>query len=295
VKNKYFVKTITLAIVATITMCVCAGCGDNSEKESSEVTIEVEKIEETPVADENTTEDVQANSELVTYEFETFESLYVVLDENSIVIQESTDDPEGSEHISEAAAGNVIAPGKDYVYLEDDDYYYVADYANNLITVADKSKASVEVLKMVVDENPGAFETDDYSVSYDPEKWYGYMGEENNVIINCLVAEAGSSYIEIYKSEFSTATEAIANIAETKGQDLTEPSQFTMNGYDTYSTWNNIPLDAEGPVVDDFYLVFEKDGKVIVVDECITRDSDSGRAEELSYVFDDVIATIQVK
>lgn len=151
------------------------------------------------------------------------------------------------------------------------------------------------VAEEVLAENPGSFETADYSVSYDTEKWYGRIDENNVAIINCLVAEAGTSYIEIYKSDFVTAKEAIDDIAATKGQNLTEPSQFEKNGCNTYMTWNDIPQDTEGPVIDDFYLVFEKDGKVIVVDECITRDSDNGRAEELSYVFDDVIATIQVK
>jgi len=144
-------------------------------------------------------------------------------------------------------------------------------------------------------ENPGSFETADYSVSYDTEKWYGRIDENNVAVINCLVAEAGTSYIEISKSDFATAKEAIDDIAESKGQNLTEPSQLEKNGCNTYVTWNDIPQDIEGPVIDDFYLVFEKDGKVIVVDECITRDSDNGRAEELSYVFDDVVATIQVK
>lgn len=151
------------------------------------------------------------------------------------------------------------------------------------------------VIEENLEENPGSFETADYSVSYDTEKWYGRMDENNVAVINCLVAEAGTSYIEISKSDFATAKEAIDDIAATKGQDLTEPSQLEKNGCNMYITWNNIPQDAEGPVIDDFYLVYEKDGKVIVVDECITRDSDSGRAEELSYVFDDVVATIQVK
>lgn len=144
-------------------------------------------------------------------------------------------------------------------------------------------------------ENPGSFETADYSVSYDTEKWYGRIDENSVATINCLVAEAGTSYIEISKSDFATAKEAIDDIAKTKGQNLTEPSQIEKNGCNIYVTWNDIPRDTEGPVLDDFYLVFEKDGKVIVVDECITRDSDDSRAEELSYVFDDVVDTIQVK
>ena len=46
-----------------------------------------------------------------------------MIDENSIVAQESCDDPEHSDLVSEEAAGNIIAPGRDFVYLEDNAEY----------------------------------------------------------------------------------------------------------------------------------------------------------------------------
>lgn len=33
----------------------------------------------------------------------------------------------------------VISPGRDYVYLEDDEYYYVEDTTKNLLTIASKN------------------------------------------------------------------------------------------------------------------------------------------------------------
>jgi len=293
-KKNCLVKIITVAAVATFMMSVCTGCGSESAPSTEAVEVEEESLEEVPSDDADFADESQATTELVTYEFETYDNEKVVLDEASITLQEVSENPEESEYITEAAAGNVIAPGRDFVYMADDDNYYVADYSRNLVTVADKSKAKVEVME-AADENPGAFETEDFSVSYDTEKWYGTVDENSVVFLNCLEAVAGTSYIEISKSDFATPEEAIANIAETKGQDLVEANQFEYNGYNTYSTWNNIPRDTEGPVLDDFYLVFEKDGKVIVVDECITRDSDSSRAEELSYVFEDVVKTLEIK
>lgn len=293
-KKNRMAKIITVAAVATFVMGAFTGCGSESAQNTEAVAVEKESAEEIPSEDTDFADESQATTELVTYEFETYDNESVVLDETSITLQEVSENPEESEYITEAAAGNIIAPGRDLVYMADDDNYYVADYSRNLITVADKSKAKVEVIS-AARENPGAFETEDFSVSYDNEKWYGKVDENSVVFLNCLEAVAGTSYIEISKSEFATPKEAIENIAKTKGQDLAEATQFEMNGYNTYSTWNNIPQDAEGPVLDDFYLVFEKDGKVIVVDECITRDSDSGRAEELSYVFSDVIETIKIK
>ena len=82
-------------------------------------------------------------SELITYEFETYDGVKVVIDENSIVAQEASEDPEYSDLVSEEARGNIIAPGRDFVYLEDENNYYVADLSRNLITVADKSMATI--------------------------------------------------------------------------------------------------------------------------------------------------------
>lgn len=79
-------------------------------------------------------------SEIITYEFETYDGVQVVIDENNIILQEASDDPQNSEHISADAYNNIIAPGRDFVYLADDDYYYVADISRNLITVADKNQ-----------------------------------------------------------------------------------------------------------------------------------------------------------
>ena len=130
IKNTKKSIVVIAAVVATIAMGVCTGCADN--KKAGEVA-------PAEISNEAATE--AEKTELVSYEFETFDNVKVVIDENSIITQEPSDDPENSDLVSESARGNIIAPGRDYVYLEDDDYYYVADLSRQLITVADKSKA----------------------------------------------------------------------------------------------------------------------------------------------------------
>ena len=247
---------------------------------------------------EVTTETTETAIDLVTYEFETFDNLKIVLDESNITAQEPSDDPEYSELVSEEARGNIIAPGRDFVYLEDANNYYVADYSRNLITVADKSKVQVEVVETTDDElaeNPGVFDTDSWSISYDTEKWYGSMGGDGSVIINNLNAVAGTSLIEITEADVATVDEACAMLVDAKGKALTAPEKLEMNGNECYVVYDEAGNTAEGVYIFDFYLMYEHNGKVIIVDESITHDDDNERAELLSYEFDDVVQTLTLK
>lgn len=71
-----------------------------------------------------------------TYEFETFEGISVVIDENNVISQETVEDV--LENANVPADAEVIAPGRDFVYLADDEYYYVEDAVDNLLTIAKK-------------------------------------------------------------------------------------------------------------------------------------------------------------
>ena len=140
-------KRIVLTLVAAVAAVSLMGCGITTTSTYTETTTDANgntvTTTTTTTNGETTTETTEETSEeLVTYEFETFDNVQVVIDENSIITQEPSEDPENSDLVSESARGNIIAPGRDYVYLEDDDYYYVADLSRQLITVADKTAAA---------------------------------------------------------------------------------------------------------------------------------------------------------
>ena len=143
-------KKIVAAMVTMVAVVSLMGCGITTTSTYTETTTDANgntiTTTTTTTNGETTTETIEETSEeeLVTYEFETFDNVQVVIDEDSIVAQESSDDPENSDLVSESARGNIIAPGRDYVYLEDDDYYYVADLSRQLITVADKTAATLK-------------------------------------------------------------------------------------------------------------------------------------------------------
>lgn len=281
-------RMVAVMVAAVATMSLCVGCGNSAKVEDAAPSNEVQEaaaVESTAVAD----------NELVTYEFETFDNVKVVLDASNIIVQEPSDDPENSDLISAEAAGNIIAPGRDFVYLEDASNYYVADISRNLVTVATKGDAQGAADDAALDENPGAFETDSWSISYDTEKWYGFMDENGTTIINNLNAVAGSSYIEISEADVATASDAVAMLEETKGKKLTAPEKAEMAGNECYVAYDAEGNTGEGVYIFDFYIIYEHNGKVIIVDESITHDDDASRAEALSYEFDDVVNTMVLK
>lgn len=159
----------------------------------------------------------------------------------------------------------------------------------------DAESVESEAVENEVSENPGSFDTSSWSISYDTEKWYGF--EDNGcVIINNLNAVAGSSYIEIKEVEVPTVDEAVAMIQDTSGKKLTNPEKTEMNGSECYVTYDEPIESYEGGVaIFDFYLIFEHNGKVIIINESITQDPDESRAEALSYEFDEVIRTFVLK
>lgn len=269
-------KAAVMAVAAaTLVMGMCSGCGDNK---TAEVAVPTEEAKE-PITETEKTE-------LVTYEFETYDNVKVVIDENSIIAQETSEDPEYSDLVPEAARGNIIAPGRDFVYLEDDNNYYVADLSRHLITVADKSKLVADVANdEEVSENPGFFENDLWSITYDTDKWYGYVNEDGNTVINYLGECAGTSLIEISEVDVATAGEAIAMLEEKIGEKLTVEDIQTGEEYCCTAYVPNKVYESEKLYIDDFYVIYEHNGKVIVWDEFTTHDFDESRAEALADEF----------
>ncbi|GEM_PF-5271259 len=294
-KNNMMVKTVLTVAMATMMAAMCVGCGSKDTQVTAEITVE-DVAEEATVAEEAAPEEVAETTEateLVTYDFETYDGDHVVIDASNITVQEKTDDPEGSSYITAEAANNVIAPGRDYVYMADDNNYYVADYANGLITVATKGDES----SAATDENPGAFDTDKFSVSYDTDKFYGYVADEEagTVILNYTGECAGTTLMQISPSDCASAEEALAEVAKTTGFELADTNSVEVNGCDVTYTWHVIPNGTDGVIVDDFYKVYVKGDNVVLIDIMTTRDSDDSRAEEISYLFDDISNTIELK
>lgn len=302
-------KRIAIIILAAVSAFAVVGCSKDTTVTETETytdengnivtTTSTQTVDKNGKVKNGTAEisiEPSENTELVTYDFETFDNVRVVMDENSIIAQEPSDDPEYSDLVSEEARGNIIAPGRDYVYLEDDNYYYVADIYRHLITVADKSKATANAsYDDELPENPGSFETDEWSISYDTDEWYGYVNDEGNTIINYLGECAGTSLIEITDLDVATAGEAVKILEEKTGRKLTivdaeDGADYTCMAYEA-----GIEYEKDKLYIDDFFTIYEHDGKVIVIDENITHDFDDDRAEALAEKFLEVKNALVIK
>lgn len=241
--NTKISKTIVVITMTAVAAFSLMGCSAKQAATSNttETNAEAETVEAT---------------ELVTYEFETFDNLKVVLDESNIVAQEPSDDPENSELVSAEAAGNIIAPGRDFVYLEDANNYYVADYSRNLITVADKSKVQVEVVEAaeevegvgdIIEETDYAiFDNNVFTFEYDPE-YFVVMEDEEYVTVSFYNEEtqtAGSNTITFTEKENADAMDVAKEYAKQYGVDEGSiiESNFGLTDAKAYS-FNIAPTD----------------------------------------------------
>lgn len=78
-----------------------------------------------------------------TYETETFDGTVIKIDETNIISQEKVEDVLETTLVPSDA--EVIAPGRDFVYLADANNYYVEDVVDQLLTIAKKSDTGDEL------------------------------------------------------------------------------------------------------------------------------------------------------
>lgn len=161
-------KLLVIGVLMMAVMSVTA-CGTDSAKE--------EAAESTEAAKEEAAESAQTEYE--TYEFETFDGRNIVIDETNIVSQETVENV--LETTKVPADAEVIAPGRDYVYLEDADFFYVEDAAKNLLTIANKDAQADEETADSSSEEAKVIEydADYYNLSY-KEGSFEEFGDEGN-------------------------------------------------------------------------------------------------------------------
>jgi len=71
-----------------------------------------------------------------TYEFQTYDGSTISIDDKNIISQEKVEDV--LENTIVPSDAEIIAPGRDYVYLADSKNYYVEDSVEQLLTIAKK-------------------------------------------------------------------------------------------------------------------------------------------------------------
>lgn len=182
-------------------------------------------------------------------------------------------------------------------HTESEDTAVVEEVSEDIATdenVASESETADDVDEEL-GENPGSFDMGSWSISYDTEKWYGYIDYDGYVVINNLGAVAGSSYLEIKEVDIATAAEAVAMLEEKKGKELIVSDDIQLRDEYSCFAYAEDEVYTSGLYLADFYTIYEHNGKVIIVDEVITHDDDDARAEALAEEFVEVKNTIEFK
>ncbi|GEM_PF-2118488 len=249
-RKKYFVAAGLVLLMGCMTACGQSAKDAQGVKETQESS-EPEEAKIKILDNEDS-----GSSEYTTYEFETYDGESVVIDSSNIVSQEHDDNPLESALVPSDA--EVVAPGRDYVYLADDAYYYVEDAVKNLVTKANKGEAAAQTESAATGDE--VFSCDDYSISYNPADFVvsDVRGFIQLLYCNESVQCAGSNEILISKDEGVTVDEIINAIA---GEETDMISDGCIGAQEIpvklYSRTSDAPVESDLPLtlVDSFTVM----------------------------------------
>ena len=229
---------------------------------------------------------VSKQPDYVTYEFETYSGKTVKIDEKNIISQEAEEDVAETDKVPENA--EIIAPGRDYTYLEDDKYYYVEDAKNNLLTIASKSaKGNFDVSEYIGDGYRFKYKTDCFYL-FEDEKTHDITLSYNKDGVEI----AGSNVVTFSKVDGKNNMDLIKEKVRAFGGKTSEIKEEEFNGkikkaY-VYSYIGESP-DSDLKTRQTYYT-FKSNNGAILVDEfrTISPDTKTEMAvdSEFEYVFE---------
>lgn len=282
-------KLLTILGLTMITVCVTA-CGSNNAEQTDEA---IQVTQSAEVTDsEDTTIDDSAVARIKTYEFETFDGLTVVINEDNIISQEACEEP--LEWDGLPADAEQIAPGRDYIIFENAENYYVEDAENKIVTVAFKELGDV-----IEETDFATFDNNVFSFSYNPEYFTVYEDEESVTVsfYNEKIQTAGSNIISFTKVENSDAMQVVKSYMESYGASEDEMVENYLGGDDvkgySYSTGIVGADDSELRTCDSYYTVPSGDD-VIVINELRTYGTDMEFENSIDAMFGELILTFKL-
>lgn len=282
-------KLLTVLGLTMMVACVTA-CGANNTEQTGDAT-QTNVSADAADAEADKKDDNDA-VEIMTYEFETFDGLTVVINEGNIVSQEACDEP--LEWDGLPADAEQIAPGKDFVLFEDAENYYVEDATNKLVTVAFKELGDV-----IEDTDVAIFDNDVFSFCYDPE-CFTVMEAEGSVIAafdDEEIQTAGTNIISFTELVNTDAMETVKAYMELYGASEDEMVENYLGGDDvkgySYSTGIIEHEDSELRMGETYHVVPCGDN-VIVIEKLRTYGDDMDLENELDALLDEVILSFQL-
>lgn len=249
--------------------------------------------------------EIVAESEYVSYEFETYDGQTIKIDESNIVSQNPEENVLETTLVPENA--EVIAPGRDYVYLADDEFYYVEDSANGLLTVAYKGAIDTDptddIDEVVTDDagNDGVakfikYKWGDYTILNESDSFYLFEDKEGESLTLSYDKEgvelAGSNVVTFQTIHNATSQDVIAD--KVKGMDglVTDITELTRDGATIYVY--SVVGESEGSELktEQTYYTIQHGDDVLLIDEFRTVSPDAELDEEVSKALYDIIQSV---
>jgi len=216
---------------------------------------------------------------LTTYEFEDFDGATVVVDEANILCQRAEDQVLDTEIVPVHA--EVIAPGRDYVYLADSFYYYVEDAANGLLTVAKKSE-DVEYAQV----------GDSFWFCYSPSS-FASTADEDGLTLSYVregVAAAGSNVVTFAKVDEASCKAFLEEKVNELGGDVAAIIPASLSGVqgESYIYTTRSESEESGLVVVEALYAVPNGAGLVFADVIRTIGPDEGTEMSIDADFEQI-------
>lgn len=231
-----------------------------------------------------------------TYEAETFAGTVIKIDETNIISQEKVEDVLETTLVPSEA--EVIAPGRDFVYLADADNYYVEDTVDQLLTIAKKSNTSETQNNK---EDTVEYSTDKYSLSYSKTSFETFEDADNKSVTFSYckdgVETAGSNVITFYIVKNAKPKELLEEKVEAMGGKKSDVMEVSlMATEETCYTYIQSGSSKESELKTSQVLYAVPCGKdVIYIDGFRTLGPDEGVEMSIDTAFEKIMQTLVVK
>lgn len=277
-----------IMIFCTVTALAIAmiGCGAKKETE-----VKSEKVEKNLDSSEDKKEITYK-----TYEVETFDGTTVKIDDTNIISQEKVEDVLETTLVPSDA--EVIAPGRDFVYLADADNYYVEDTVDQLLTIAKKNEIAEN---QTAKDETAEYSTDEYSLSYRKTSFEIFEDADNNSVTFSYckdgVEAAGSNVITFTIVKDAKPKELLEEKVEAMGGKKSDVMELSLTATsETCYTYIQSGSSTESELKTSQMLYAIPCGNdVIYVDGFRTIGPDEGVELSIDPDFEQIMQTLVVK
>lgn len=231
-----------------------------------------------------------------TYEVETFDGTTVKIDDTNIISQEKVEDVLETTLVPSDA--EVIAPGRDFVYLANADKYYVEDAVDQLLTVAKKSNTTEN---QNIKDDTVEYSTDEYSLSYRKTSFETFEDADNNSVTFSYckdgVEAAGSNVITFTIVKDAKPKELLEEKVEAMGGKKSDVMELSLTATsETCYTYIQSGSSTESELKTSQMLYAIPCGNdVIYVDGFRTIGPDEGVELSIDPDFEQIMQTLVVK